>query len=57
MIYALKCTNNHVVFDGYYVANKLIILSFILFIFVEMKFINFHSCVMFAVKSMSMYND
>ena len=41
--------------DGYYVAYKLITLSCILFI--EMKFIYCHSCVMFAMKSMSMCND
>ena len=44
-------------FDGYYVAYKPITLSSILFMFVEMKFIHFHSCVMFAMKSMSMCND
>ena len=43
--------------DGYYVAYKPITLSSILFIFVEMKFIHCHSCVMFATKSMSMCND
>ena len=43
--------------DGYYVAYKPITLSSILFIFVEMKFIHCHSCVMFAMKSMSMCND
>ena len=39
--------------DGYYVAYKPITLSSILFMFVEMKFIHCHSCVMFAMKSMS----
>ena len=43
--------------DGYYVAYKPITLSCILFMFIEMKFIHCHSCVMFAMKSMSMYND
>ena len=43
--------------DGYYVAYKPITLSCILFMFIEMKFIHFHSCVMFAMKSMSMCND
>ena len=43
--------------DRYYVAYKPITLSSILFMFVEMKFIHFHSCVMFAMKSMSMCND
>ena len=45
------------VFDGYYVAYKPITLSCILFMFIEMKFIHCHSCVMFAMKSMSMCND
>ena len=43
--------------DGYYVAYKPITLSYILFMFIEMKFIHCHSCVMFAMKSMSMCND
>ena len=43
--------------DGYYVAYKPITLSSILFMFVEMKFIHCHSCVMFAMKSMTMCND
>ena len=43
--------------DGYYVAYKPITLSSILFMFIEMKFIHCHSCVMFAMKSMSMCND
>ena len=38
-------------------AYKPITLSCILFMFVEMKFIHFHSCVMFAMNSMSMCND
>ena len=38
--------------DGYYVAYKPMTLSCILFM--EMKFIHCHSCVMFAMKSMSM---
>ena len=42
---------------GYCVAYKPITLSCILFLFIEMKFINCHSCVMFAMKSMSTYND
>ena len=44
-------------YDGYYVAYKPITLSCILFMFIEMKFIHCHSCVMFAMKSMSMCND
>ena len=43
--------------DRYYVAYKPITLSCILFMFIEMKFIHSHSCVMFAMKSMSMCND
>ena len=40
--------------DRYYVAYKAITLSCILFMFIEMKFIHCHSCVRFAMKSMSM---
>ena len=43
--------------DGYYVAYKPITLSCILFMFIEIKFIHCHSCVMFAIKSISMCND
>ena len=43
--------------DGYYVAYKPITLPCILFVFIEMKFIHCHSCVVFAMKSMSMCND
>ena len=43
--------------DGYYMAYKPITLLCILFVFIEMKFIHCHSCVMFAMKSMSMCND
>ena len=43
--------------DGYYVAYKPITLSCTLFMFIEMKFIHCHSCVIFAMKSMSMCND
>ena len=43
--------------DGYYMAYKPITRLSILFMFVEMKFIHCHSCVMFAMKSMSMCND
>ena len=46
-----------VISDGYYVAYKPITLSCILFMFIEIKFIHCHSCVMFAMKSMSMWND
>ena len=44
-------------YDGYYQAYKPITLSCILFMFIEIKFIHCHSCVMFAMKSMSMCND
>ena len=59
----LPCVDNdpvdvwHGLLDGYYVAYKPITLSSILFMFIEMKFIHCHSCVMFAMKSMSMCND
>ena len=43
--------------DGYYVANKPITLSCILFMFIEIKVIHCHSRVMFAMKFMSMCND
>ena len=43
--------------DGYYVAYKPITLSRILFMLIEMKFTHCHSCVMFAIKSMSICND
>ena len=37
-------------------AYKLITLLYISFMFIEMKFIHCHSCVMFAMKSMSICN-
>ena len=43
--------------DGYYVAYKPITLPCISFMFIEMKGIHCHSCVMFAMKSMSICND
>ena len=43
--------------EGYYVAYQPITLSSILFMFIEMKFIHYHSCVMFVMMSMSMCND
>ena len=52
-----KHPNPYEVSDGYYVAYKPITLSCILFMFIEMKFIHCHSCMMFAMKSMSMRND
>ena len=39
------------------VAYKPITLSCILFMFIEIKFIHCHSCLMFAMKFMSMHND
>ena len=47
----------YIIDDGYYVGYKPITLPCILFMFIEMKFIHCHSCVMFAMKSMSMCND
>ena len=43
--------------DEYYVAYKPITLLCIFFMFIEMKFIYCHSCVMFAMKSISICND
>ena len=57
VILEMKSTNLNHVIDGYYVAYNPIALSCILFMFIEMKFIYCHSCVMFAMKSMSIYND
>ena len=37
--------------DGYYVADKPITRPCILFMFIEMKFIHCHSCVIFAISS------
>ena len=45
------------IIDVYYVAYKLITLSCISFMFIEIKFIHWHSCVMFAMKSISIYNN
>ena len=42
--------------DGYYLAYELFILSYISFMFIGMKLIHSHSCMMFAMKSMSIYN-
>ena len=53
--YLVKIFN--VQLDRYYVAYKPITLSCFLFMFIEMKFIHCHSCVMFVMKSMSMCND
>ena len=43
--------------NGYNVAYKPITLSCISFMFIEMKFIHYYSCVMFTMKSMSICND
>ena len=43
--------------DGYYVSYKPITLPCISFMFIEIKFIYYHSCVMFTMKSMSICND
>ena len=42
--------------DGYYMAYKTIILPYILFMFIEIKFIHCHASVIFAMKSMSICN-
>ena len=55
--YHYACATWRVHNDGYYVAYKPITLSCILFMFIEMILIYYHSCVMFAMKSMSMRND
>ena len=56
MFYTLIYIKNHIITDGYYVAYKPITFLYILFMFIEMKSIHCHSCVMFAMKSMSMCN-
>ena len=38
-------------------AYKPIMLQCILFMFIEIKFVHYHSCVMFVIKSMSVCND
>ena len=43
--------------NGYYVAYKPIILPYILFMFIKVKLIYFHSYVMFLMMSMSICND
>ena len=42
--------------NGYHVAYKPIIILYILFMFIKVKFIHFHSYVMFTMKSMSICN-
>ena len=43
--------------DGDYVAYKPITLPYISFMFIEIKFVHCHSCVVFAMKSMIICND
>ena len=43
--------------DGYYVTYKPITLLCISFMFIKIKFIHCHSCVIFSMKSMSICND
>ena len=43
--------------DIYYVAYKPITLPYILFLIIEIILIHWHSCVMFAMKSMSICSD
>ena len=40
----------HGQFDGFYVSYKPITLSFISFMFIEIKFIRCRSCLMFVIK-------
>ena len=42
--------------DGYYVAYKPITFTCISFMFIEMKFVHYYSCVMFSIKSISICN-
>ena len=46
-----------VYYEIYYVAYKPIALPCISCMFIKMKFIHCHSCVMFAMKSISICND
>ena len=43
--------------DGYYIAFEPITLPYILFMFIQIKFIHCPSCVMFAIKSINICND
>ena len=43
--------------DRYDLTNKSITLPCVLFMFIEIKFIYFHSCVMFVIQYMSKCND
>ena len=52
-----QCEDTKDRYDEYYVAYKPISLSCISFRFIEMKFIYYHSCVIFTMKSMSICND
>ena len=67
MFYVLICINNHIIIcincmlsgsdDGYYVSYKSITLLSILFVYIEIKFIHCHFCVMFAMKSLNICNE
>ena len=58
LLYSLSGRDiSRVVCHGYYMTYRLIILSRILLIFIEMKFIHHHSCVIFIKKSKSICND
>ena len=48
---------NDLIFDEYYVAYTPIILPCISFMFIKMKFIQCHPCVLFVMKSTSICND
>ena len=54
--YTYKITNDDKV-DGFYVSYKPITLQCISFMLIKMKFIHCHTCVMFLIKSMSIWND
>ena len=53
----LVYVNCNEIYDGYYVAYNPIALPCISFMLIEIKFIHCLSYVMFAMKSMSIYND
>ena len=47
----------HSLHDKYYVAYKPITLSCIPFMFIKIKFTDYHSCVLFVMKFMGIYNN
>ena len=55
----LKSKRNYELFalDGYYMAYKLITLLCSSFKFIQIKFIDCYSCMMFTIKSMNICND